>query len=45
MAPDDRARVSLTQVFRWAVVGTLGVLVVLLGAYGISWSAASCSWW
>ena len=35
MAADDRSRVSLAQVFRWAAAGTPGVLVVLLGAYGI----------
>jgi predicted PurR-regulated permease PerM len=35
MAADDRSRVSLAQMFRWAVAGTSGVLVVLLGAYGI----------
>jgi len=35
MAADDRSQVSFAQVFRWAAVGTMGVLLVLLGAYGI----------
>jgi predicted PurR-regulated permease PerM len=35
MATDDRSQVSPGQVFRWAAVGTAGVLVVLLAAYGI----------
>jgi predicted PurR-regulated permease PerM len=35
MAADERSPVSFGQVFRWAVVGTLGVLLALLGAYGI----------
>jgi predicted PurR-regulated permease PerM len=35
MAADDRSPASAAQVFRWAMVGTLGVLLVLLGAYGV----------
>jgi predicted PurR-regulated permease PerM len=35
MAADDRSPVSFALVFRWAAVGTLGVLLALLGAYGI----------
>jgi predicted PurR-regulated permease PerM len=35
MAADDRSPVSFGRVFRWAAVGTLGVLLVLFGAYGV----------
>jgi predicted PurR-regulated permease PerM len=35
MAVDDQSQVPYTRVFRGAAVGALGVLLVLLGAYGV----------
>ena len=35
MVANDRNSVPFAEVFRWAAAGTMGVLLVLTGAYGL----------